>query len=302
MAGASASLLHVSENATFRVTPNAGPRAILRVCRPGYRTIAELRSELSFMTALSAETGVVTPRPLAGNDGDWVQRTPVGEALVLFEELPGAAPGIGGMTPELFRRAGAMAAHAHAFVHDWMPDAPIVRAQVVGDTADAPSDHWGDWREAPGVTEEFGEPIARAEQALRVVLASLPRTPETWGLIHADMHGDNLLADGDDVAVIDFDDCGYGWFFYDLAAALSFLEASPSAPQFRAAWLEGYCQVGPLPPDADRAVDAMVFQRRLSLLGWIGTHAGTPLACSHTDGFAAGTAMLAERFLGDYAD
>ncbi len=34
----------------------------------------------------------------------------------------------------------------------------------------------------------------------------------------------NLLIDGDRVTLIDFDDCGFGWFMYDFAAAISFFE------------------------------------------------------------------------------
>ena len=37
--------------------------------------------------------------------------------------------------------------------------------------------------------------------------------------------------------------------------------------------------------------------RRMALLAWIGTHIDTRLAQTHVEGFAAGTAELAERYL-----
>ena len=46
---------------------------------------------------------------------------------------------------------------------------------------------------------------------------------DRFGLIHADMRLGNLLVDGERVTLLDFDDCGFGWFLYDLAASLSLL-------------------------------------------------------------------------------
>ena len=40
----------------------------------------------------------------------------------------------------------------------------------------------------------------------------------------------NLLVDGRDVSVIDFDDCGFGWFMYDLGSSVSFIEHDPTVP------------------------------------------------------------------------
>ena len=50
----------------------------------------------------------------------------------------------------------------------------------------------------------------------------------------------NLLVDQNGIRVIDFDDCGYGWFMYDFAATISFIEDDPRILEFKSAWLEGY--------------------------------------------------------------
>ena len=42
-----------------------------------------------------------------------------------------------------------------------------------------------------------------------------------YNLIHADLHFGNVLVDGDRLAVIDFDDCGFGWHPYELAVVLA---------------------------------------------------------------------------------
>ncbi|WVM92198.1 phosphotransferase [Halopseudomonas pachastrellae] len=45
-------------------------------------------------------------------------------------------------------------------------------------------------------------------------------------MIHADLRLTNLLRHQQQTRVIDFDDCGQGWYLHDLAAALSFEETS----------------------------------------------------------------------------
>jgi Ser/Thr protein kinase RdoA (MazF antagonist) len=61
-----------------------------------------------------------------------------------------------------------------------------------------------------------------------------------FGLIHADLHQENYLFHGKQVRAIDFDDCGYGPFVYDLAVTLSELEHRADYPTLRAALLAGY--------------------------------------------------------------
>jgi Ser/Thr protein kinase RdoA (MazF antagonist) len=46
--------------------------------------------------------------------------------------------------------------------------------------------------------------------------------------------------------VIDFDDCGLSWFFYDFAAAVSFMEHDPVVAELQASWLDGYRDIAPV--------------------------------------------------------
>ncbi|UXN73114.1 phosphotransferase [Devosia sp. A8/3-2] len=107
----------------------------------------------------------------------------------------------------------------------------------------------------------------------------------------------NLLVDGSNVTLIDFDDSGFCWFVYDFAAAISFHETHVGVPGLRSCWVEGYLTVRPLDDEHVEAIDSMVMLRRMALLARIGSHAETRLAQTHMRGFAAGTAQLAERYL-----
>ncbi|MEL0058294.1 MAG: phosphotransferase, partial [Alphaproteobacteria bacterium] len=101
--------------------------------------------------------------------------------------------------------------------------------------------------------------------------------------------------------LIDFDDCGFGWFMYDFAAGISFMEEHPQVPALREAWLDGYRAVRPLAREDEVEIDSFIMLRRMALLAWTGSHAGTDLARSQAPHFAAGTARLAEAYLARFA-
>ena len=189
----------------------------------------------------------------------------------------------------------ALAERIHA--RNWpLPDG-FVRPVWDFDTMVGRAPLWGDWRAAPGLTAAGRTVLERLCAALRQRLAALGRGQAQCGLIHADLRLANLLVDGDRIGVIDFDDCGFGWFAYDFAAAISFIEHEPIVPELQDAWLQGYARHGRLPPGTEAALPALVMLRRLLLTAWITSHADAPTAQALGAGYTAGTVELAERFL-----
>jgi len=51
------------------------------------------------------------------------------------------------------------------------------------------------------------------------VMEKLGKDGDRFGIIHADLHTNNLHFHGESLTVFDFDHCAYGWRAYDLAAA-----------------------------------------------------------------------------------
>jgi Ser/Thr protein kinase RdoA (MazF antagonist) len=98
--------------------------------------------------------------------------------------------------------------------------------------------------------------------------------------------------------VIDFDDCGFSWWMYDFAAAVSFIEADPRLPELADRWCAGYARAAPLVA-ADRAMlPTLVMLRRLLLTAWLGTRADSDTAREFGGpAYAEGTVALADRFL-----
>jgi Ser/Thr protein kinase RdoA (MazF antagonist) len=106
--------------------------------------------------------------------------------------------------------------------------------------------------------------------------------------------------DGDRLTAIDFDDCGFGWWVYDLASALSFIETDARLPDLIAAWVEGYARITPLAA-ADRAmIPAMILLRRVLLTAWLASRADSDTATALGGlAYTLGTLALADAFLSD---
>lgn len=296
------SLLTVSENATFRADdPSRTAPVILRVHRPGYHTRAEIESELAWIEALRAERIVDIPAPLeaaggghiAGFDLDGEKRD-----VVAFEFMAGDEPSAEDDLVPGFRKLGAISARLHRHARHWSRPAAFVRKTWTFDTTVGPTPLWGDWRAGIGLTPEGKEILERCCVELKRQLEAYGEGAERFGLIHADLRLANLLIDETGhIGVIDFDDCGLGWFMYDFAAAVSFYEHEPFIPDVQAAWIEGYREVAELPAADEAMLPTFVMLRRLLLTAWLASHAETPTAQELGDGYTDGTVAIAERFL-----
>ena len=119
-------------------------------------------------------------------------------------------------------------------------------------------------------------------------------------MIHADLRLANLLIENGTVKVIDFDDCGFGWFLHDMASAVSFIEHKPITPSLIEAWISGYNKISVLRKEDIAEVDTFVMQRRLQLMAWLASHYESDPVKELSVGFADGTAALAEKYLSKF--
>ena len=294
-------LINLSENATFLVESPSGHRSVLRLHRDGYHSRRAIACELAWMAALDREGGVETARPIPGRNGEVIQENGSSSLaprrMVMFEFLAGEEPDPDQDLKAPFRQLGAIAARTHLHSMCWVRPDAFERLVWDDEMVFGPAANWGDWRDAPGLDSNGEKTLADAESLVRARLAAYGRQEDRYGLIHADMRLANLLIDGGRTRLIDFDDCGFGWFMYDFAAGISFMEDHPQVPALRAAWLDGYESVRPL-ADADEAeMDSFIMLRRMALLAWIGSHVGTDLARSQAPHFASVSARLARDYL-----
>lgn len=296
-------LLNLSENATFLVTAPSGGKTVFRVHRPGYHSVDEIGSELAWVDALRQASVVDTPAILSRRDGALIgEFSHHGQPrhVVGFDFMTGCEPDPDGDLVEGFHSLGATSARLHHHALHWTPPASFHRKTWDWDAAFGPDALWGDWRDAPGLDGQGCALLSRLADRLRDRCASFGTGPDRFGLIHADLRLANLLVQGDRLGVIDFDDCGFSWFAYDFAAAISFIETSPTIPALFEAWVAGYRTVGPLSDAHLAMMPSFILFRRLLLTAWIASHGETETAAWAGHGaYTAGTLALAETYLMD---
>jgi len=308
--GSTVELLNVSENETYLVRDQAtGDTTVLRVHRLGYHPPGAIPSELAWLDALRTEAGVRTPRVIPAADGSRVVTVPdpsggPARDCVMFEFLPGSEPAEDDLVTD-FEPLGALTARMHEHARTWRRPPGFVRFHWDADAAfgtPAGPGRWGSWRVAPGVGPAETAVLARLETTLRDRLRRFGSGAERYGLVHADLRLANLLvttgeSNAREVSVIDFDDCGFGWYLYDLGAALSFVEHLPEVPEVIDAWTRGYRSVAPLSAEDEAELWTFVLFRRLLLNAWIGSHSEVDIAAELGAGYTQGSCALAEQYL-----
>jgi Ser/Thr protein kinase RdoA (MazF antagonist) len=306
-AGTTVELVNQSENATYAVrTPGGVTTAALRVHRLDYHPDGAIRSELAWIDALREAAVITTPAILVTRDGERELTVPdpaaetAPRSVVMFEWLPGAPPDEDSLVAN-FAELGELTARLHEHSRAWQPPNGFRRFSWGYDEAFGSIARWGRWRDAPGVDGSTRPVLERLDGTLRERLTAYGRSPERWGLIHADLRLANLLeSPGSPTAVIDFDDCGFGWYLYDFGAAVSFIEDHPDVPAATDQWVQGYRRVAELRAEDEAELRTFVLFRRLLLLAWIGSHSDVDVAQELAPTYAVGTCALAEEYLSSH--
>jgi Ser/Thr protein kinase RdoA (MazF antagonist) len=304
--GVTLQLINLSENATYRVDdPRSGTKWALRVHREGYHSRTAIASELAWQIALKDSGEAITPTPIRGHDGEFIQtvkndRLPRPRNVVLYGWEAGEEPAANDAAG--FEMLGETAARMHRHVRSWQRPPWFERHTWDFETSLGERPHWGRWRDGMGVTADALEAIGEAVNLIAWRLDRFGKSPDRFNLIHGDMRLANLLMDGKTIKVIDFDDCGFSWLLYDCATTVSFFEHKPEVPELLKAWVRGYRRVGTLSAEEEAEIDTFVMLRRLLLVAWIGSHSETELAQSMGVAYTRDTIPLCERYLSRFGE
>ena len=91
------------------------------------------------------------------------------------------------------------------------------------------------------------EPFKQISQQIKDVLESFGKGPDAYGMIHSDMFFENVLFKAGEPRLIDFEDCGFGYWMLDIGIVLAQFRWMDKWAQIRDAFLEGYSQMHTLP-------------------------------------------------------
>ena len=231
------------------------------------------KGEMTWLAALSREAGLPVPAPVPTLAGELLTRIstpglPEERIVSLMRWIDGRRLTTG-FRPRHFRAWGRMLARLHEFSAGWRPPEGFERpiwdweGQLGGRYFRCTVDEL-----VASMPEHLQEPFQIVSQEARAVMEGLGRGPDAYGLIHADTYPENVLFKGDEAYLIDFEDCGYGPWLWDIAVALCLWPWTEEFYWRRDAFLDGYAQVRTLPESQLQHLDLFMAAQYATMVLW----------------------------------
>ncbi len=295
-------LISHRENAVFEVRLTSGDRAALRLHRPGYNSLVEIRSELWWMRAL-ADRDFPVPGPYRTRSGDLIAENGGDGAATLISWVEGSPVGystepLSGRPDEqvaTYRDIGRLLARLHT-LSDVLELPPWFRRRDWNaDGFLGPDPLWGRYWENPQLSNAGKSLLRTAADAARADLAAHVDAGGDHGLIHADALRENVFRSSGGLVLIDFDDAGFGFRAFDLTTSVSQSIDDANYLALRDAAVAGYCETRPLGDRDFRLLPLFAMLRTFASIGWViprlpPDHSGIPR-------YVARAEHAAERYL-----
>ncbi|MCM1989246.1 phosphotransferase enzyme family protein [Oceanirhabdus seepicola] len=212
---------------------------IFRITDNSHRNKSELREEIELINIL-VKNGAPVTKPVKFPSLDYVEEIKSDKEtyfVCVFEKVKGVNWNEKPQSDENIFNAGKALGKMHRIVQNternfkreaWDKNQYLqIAKEVIPDKS---------------IHNKLDELISRLNQ--------LPKTKESYGVIHGDYLFCNMLYDGDNITVIDFDECEYNWFIYDIAVYLFYyilggdpknIDIEPNEKLFKT-FMEGYKQ------------------------------------------------------------
>jgi Ser/Thr protein kinase RdoA (MazF antagonist) len=291
-------LIKHRENAVFAVTDKSGGRFALRIHRPGYHSLNSLRSELSWIRALSRE-GVPVPEVVLDRQGQPLvvatddRRAPQLRHVSLLRWIDGPSLGAfeGGNAADrhfrvnLYWQLGVLMAQLHDHGSRWEIPRHFERHRWFADALVGDRPLWGTFWDVPFLSPTQRTLLNDARLAGLEALSGYPIAPNNSGLIHADL------------IPIDFDDAGFGWHMFDMATSLYFLTDDPEFSDLRDATIAGYRSARPLSDRDVAMLPLFLMLRGTTYLGWASSRSETETAREQTEALVMRCCAVSQDYL-----
>ncbi|RPJ48060.1 MAG: hypothetical protein EHM21_07825 [Chloroflexi bacterium] len=279
-------------NTIFRAKTGDGKSYLVRLCRPGWRTLVDLRSEAAWMEALSRDPSIGAPAPVRDRNGEFVVEFEGAAAGVidapdltaaLLPEMRGEPPrcmvttwipGVSmekRMTEENFTKLGELFTRLHEHALGISPPPGFTTRRMDSIYARGEADELFSERFRSAFTPRSREIYERTRQVVEAAYASLFRQPGMRP-IHNDLAQGNVLVYRGRLHPLDFEDTIWGYPVHDIAYAL--FDLSREVPpddyeRLRACFRAGYESRLPWPESAPGQIDAFCAGRMIWVTNYV---------------------------------
>lgn len=258
-------LIRHQHNTTFCFEAVDGTRLFLRISRQADRTPQAIRSEMEWLLLL-AEDGFPVAEPYLWSDGAVLRQfddESCGQPRILTKFAWREGKRARRPTAVQWGKMGEVLArlHNHAEARPFLGEGRWTTDAMVGNHDDPDA-------AARDVVDALGPEAWSTIAGVRDAYMELRPSLGTPILIHADLHQGNVLFDGDDMTVVDFDDCGVAPIPFDFSIPIDGMR-EVGMPEMETAFLEAYARVRDLPPKLHENLPTLLRHRLGQVIVWI---------------------------------
>ena len=283
LTGARLNFQHYEGNLVFRINASSIPDPHY-ISDPAYvprrynlrihtsSNIEGIRGETIWLNALRSQTGMTLPEPLPNHDGELFTTLNIPgspqKTVSLLRWVDGRVLSEG-FRPHHFHAVGEMIAHLHNFSAQWTPPPNFTRpewdwqGQMGGEHFRQPLDEI-----IAAIPDRFREAFLEVSGKTKQVMDQLGKSSQVYGLIHSDLYPENILFKSGQALPIDFEDCGYGYWIWDIATALCLWPWTEDWTWMRDALFDGYLKVRTIPQEQIDLLDLFMAAQYATMVLW----------------------------------
>lgn len=218
------------------------------------------------------------------------------------------------MDRRLFREVGRIAGKIHLQSKKWSRPAYYERMEwnFEGTFGEEWNNFYGEsYRSKEWLSDSDIGVLDRCVAVIKRRLDSYGTSPDRYGMIHSDLRTANLLQHGDIISVLDFDDCGQGWYMYEIAGAVALIEHRSDLDEIIQEIVKGYESVLPVSQEDKDEIWTFIMMRRIGMLQSLisriscvmpGSGEAAELTPEILAFYAKGTVVLAQDYLKKYKE
>lgn len=284
-------LIAHGENTVFSVSAPGSPsdgqdnspylpnRFILRIHRANYLSVQAIESELRWLRSLHHEAELPVPDPISTLEGKLY-------TLACSPDIP--EPRVCSLTRWVNGRSlygedesgqlksleiesvGRLLGQLHHYAAQWLQPESFIRPAwnwngLFGERAGYSNNGTLVWELTPQPYRNLFEDVSTHVKA---VMALLGEGSEQFGMIHGDFWLGNLLVCDRKICPIDFADCGFGYWGYDIARFLNDFSHSKNFALCLDKLLAGYTQIRAFPHAQLSHINTFIAAQQVALALW----------------------------------
>jgi Ser/Thr protein kinase RdoA (MazF antagonist) len=270
-----------ASNTIFRVSRNLDTDCVLRMTAPkSCHGVDETRSEISWLRAISRDTTLGVPAPMARLDGTYVTEAAIpGEPDSMSCAVYSWVPGVmldDCLTNDNVQRLGVLMARLHNHAAGFAPPdwfhirtySSVFPDAVEGFARLEPIVLFNEGTDAP-LTDTQRRVYQRAHDRIADELKMLMNNGRPLRVIHGDLHTWNVKVDRKQLYALDFEDMVWGHPIQDIATTLSCFRWDDDYANRVAAFRAGYLSVSPWPEDHDGQLETLIMGRAIMLANYV---------------------------------